>query len=43
MMLFVGSFGMLGMNIVVFYIIRDVAERKEQIYENRILRIQADN
>ena len=43
MMLFVGSFGMLGMNIVVFYIIRDVAERKEQIYENRIFRIQAEN
>ena len=39
----VGSLGMLGMNIVVFYLIRDVAERKEQIYENRIFRIQAEN
>lgn len=39
----VSSFGMLGMNIVVFYIIKDVAERKEQIYENRIFRIQAEN
>ncbi|MBD5452555.1 MAG: GHKL domain-containing protein [Lachnospiraceae bacterium] len=43
MLLSVGSFGMLGMNIMVFYIIRDVAERKEQIYESRIFRIQAEN
>lgn len=42
-LLSVGSFGMLGMNIVVFYIIKDVAERKEQIYEDRIFRIQAEN
>jgi len=42
-MLPVSSFGMLGMNIMVFYIIKDVAERKEQIYEDRIFRLQAEN
>ena len=39
----VASLGMLGMNIMVFYIIKDIAERKEQIYEDRIFRIQAEN
>lgn len=43
MLLSVSAFGMLGMNIVVFYIINDIVERKEQTYEDRILRIQAEN
>ncbi len=43
MMLSACSFGMLGMNIMVFYIIKDIAERKEQMYEDRIFRLQAEN
>lgn len=43
MLLSVSAFGMLGMNIVVFYIINDIVERKEQTYEDRILRIKAEN
>ena len=43
MLLSVSAFGMLGINIVVFYIINDIVERKEQTYEDRILRIQAEN
>lgn len=43
MLLSVSASGMLGMNIVVFYMINDIVERKAQIYEDRILRIQAEN
>lgn len=41
MLLFIGAFGMIGMNIVVFYLINDIVERETQIYENRIFRIKA--
>lgn len=43
MLLSVSAFGMLGMNIVVFYIINDIVERKAQTYEDRIFRMQAEN
>lgn len=42
-LLFVIAFGMIGMNIVVFYLINDVVEREEQMHENRIFQIQAKN
>lgn len=42
-LLFVIAFGMIGMNIVVFYLINDVVEREEQIHENKIFQIQAKN
>ena len=37
------SFGMIGMNIVVFYLINDIVDRETQLYENRIFQIQAKN
>lgn len=37
------SFGMIGMNIVVFYLINDIVDRETQLYESRIFRIQAKN
>ena len=43
MLLSISAFGMLGMNIVVFYIINDIVERKAQTYEDRIFRMQAEN
>lgn len=42
-LLFVIAFGMIGMNIVVFYLINDVVEREEQMHENKIFQIQAKN
>lgn len=41
MLLFISAFGMIGMNIVVFYLIIDIVERETQLYEDRIFRIQA--
>lgn len=41
MLLFISAFGMIAMNIVVFYLIIDIVERETQLYENRIFRIQA--
>lgn len=40
-LLFISAFGMIGMNIVVFYLISDIVERETQLYENRIFRLQA--
>ncbi len=37
------SFGMIGMNIVVLYLINDIVDRETQLNENRIFRIQAKN
>lgn len=42
-MLTVIAFGMVGMNIVVFYLINDIVEREMQMHENRIFQIQAKN
>ena len=42
-LLFVIAFGMVGMNIVVFYLINDVVEREVQMHENKIFQIQAKN
>lgn len=42
MLLFISSFGMIGMNIVVFYLINDMVDRKTQMYEDRIFQIQAN-
>lgn len=43
MLLFIGAFGMIGMNIVVFYLINDIVEREKQLYESRILQLQAES
>ena len=40
MLVFVGAFGMIGMNIVVFYLINDIAERETKLYEHRIFQLQ---
>lgn len=40
-LLFVIAFGMIGMNIVVFYLINDVVKREMQMHENKVLQIQA--
>ena len=42
-LLFVIAFGMVGMNIVVFYLINDVVEREAQMHENKVFQIQAKN
>lgn len=42
-LLFIIAFGMVGMNIVVFYLINDVVEREVQMHENKILHIQTKN
>ena len=42
-LLFVIAFGMIGMNIVVFYLINDVVEREAQMHENKVFQIQAKN
>lgn len=42
-LLLVIAFGMIGMNIVVFYLINDVVKRKVQIHENKVFQIQAKN
>ena len=35
------AFGMVGMNIVVFYLINDIVEREMKIHENKVFQIQA--
>lgn len=42
-LLFVIAFGMIGMNIVVFYLINDVVKREVRMHENKVLQIQAKN
>jgi len=37
------AFGMVGMNIVVFYLINDIVEREMKMHENRVFQIQARN
>lgn len=43
MLLLISSFGMIGMNIVVFYLINDFVDRETQMYEDRIFRLQVKN
>lgn len=43
MMVFISAFGMIGMNIVVFYLINDIVERETQLCEHRIFQLQAKN
>ncbi|TGY95329.1 GHKL domain-containing protein [Petralouisia muris] len=43
MLLLISAFGMVGMNIVVFYLIKDIMERETQLYENRIFQIKVKN
>lgn len=40
MLVFIGAFGMIGMNIVVFYLINDIVERETQLCENKIFQLQ---
>lgn len=40
---FVIAFGLVGMNIVVFYLISDIMKRENEIYEDRIFRLQMKN
>lgn len=42
-LLLISSFGMIGMNVVVFYLINDVVDRKVQLYEDRIFRLKVKN
>lgn len=37
------AFGIVGMNIVVFYLINDILEREMQVHENRIFQIETKN
>ncbi|MCI7322674.1 MAG: ATP-binding protein [Lachnospiraceae bacterium] len=36
------AIGLVGMNIVVFYLIRDILERESKVRENQLLRMQVD-
>ena len=40
MLVFVGAFGMVGMNIIVFYLINDIVEKETQLYEHKIFQLQ---
>jgi sensor histidine kinase regulating citrate/malate metabolism len=42
-LLFVVAFGMVGMNILVFYLINDIVEREVQMHENKVFQLQAKN
>ncbi len=42
-LILISSFGMIGMNIVVFYLINDIVDRETQLYEDGIFRLQAKN
>lgn len=42
-LLAVVAFGMVGMNIVVFYLINDIMEREMKMHENKVFQIQAKN
>lgn len=37
------AFGMVGMNIVVFYLMNDIVEREMKMHENKVFQIQAKN
>lgn len=37
------AFGMVGMNIIVFYLINDIVEREMKMHENKVFQIQAKN
>ena len=37
------AFGMVGMNIVVFYLINDFVEREKKLHDNKVFQIQAKN
>ncbi len=37
------AFGMVGMNILVFYLINDIVKREMQMHENKVFQIQAKN
>lgn len=37
------AFGMVGMNIVVFYLINDIVEREMKMHENKVFQIQTKN
>ena len=37
------AFGMVGMNIIVFYLINDIVEREMKIHENKVFQIQTKN
>lgn len=37
------AFGMVGMNIVVFYLINDIVEREMKMHENKVFQIRAKN
>ncbi len=37
------AFGMVGMNVVVFYLINDIVEREMKMHENKVFQIQAKN
>lgn len=37
------AFGMMVMNIVVFYLINDIVEREMKMHENKVFQIQAKN
>ncbi|MCI9078204.1 MAG: GHKL domain-containing protein [Lachnospiraceae bacterium] len=40
---FMIAFGLVGMNIVVFYLISDIMKRENEIYEDKIFRLQMKN
>lgn len=42
-LLFITAFGMVGMNIVEFYLINDIIERESKLHENEIFQIQVKN
>lgn len=41
--LFIIAFGVAGMNIVVFYFINDIIERKMELHKNRVFQMQVKN
>lgn len=41
--LFIIAFGMMGMNIVEFYLINDIIEREIKLHENKVFQIQVKN
>lgn len=43
MLVLISSFGMIGLNIVVFYLLNDIVDREAQIFEDRIFRLETKN
>lgn len=43
MLLLISSFGIIGMNILVFFFINDIVDRETQMYEDRIFRLKVKN